>query len=79
MKPKVAKKSRKPVTRVKECKPTPKQAQVKLDKDEKDLEVEKVETFPVNKPVGTTYIPTGSKSRWIKQEDEKWKEVKDEG
>ena len=74
---KVPKQPKKPVKRVKDHKPTIRQVQAKLDKDEKDLEAKKTETFPVNKPVGTTYIPTGSKSRWIKQEDEKWKEVKD--
>ena len=59
-------------------KPTTKQVEVAVTKAEENLELKVSETFPTNKPVGTIYIPTGSKSSWIKQEDGKWKEVKHE-
>lgn len=78
-KPKVPKQSKKPAKQVKAPKYTRRRAQVRVIRAEKGLEVKEEETFPVNKPVGTIYIPTGSKSSWIKQKDEVWKEVKNEG
>lgn len=80
-KPKVPKQAKKPTKqpakRVR--KPTAKRVATEVAKAEKGLEVEEVAPFPANKPTGTVYIPTGSKSSWVKQEDGKWKEVKNEG